>query len=128
MIMRYPALCLALIAAATACASTSQTGGTGGRPDVITAEQIAQTSALNAYEAVSMLRRNWLISRGSVSISDPDPVYTIAYLDNGQLGDIDSLRGVPVTDIREIRFIDGATAANRYGEDHRGGIIKVITR
>ncbi len=126
--MRYSALCLALIAAATACASTSQSGGTGGRPDVITAEQIAQTSALNAYEAVSMLRRTWMTSRGSVSAIDPAPVYPIAYLDNGQLGDVESLRGVPVNDIREIRFIDGGTAANRYGEDHRGGIIRVITR
>jgi hypothetical protein len=126
--MRYTLL-IVLIAFAAACAGTTSGGGqSGGRSDLITAEEIAGSGARNAYEAVEQLRPQWLRSRGAVSTQDAVPQLPQAYLDNFQLADLERLRTIGAPEIREIRFIDGRSAVNRYGADHGGGVIQVIAK
>lgn len=128
--MHYLSLGVTLCAAALlGCASTPGAGvSPATRGNVITAEEIAATTAQNAFEAVGQLRRRWLMSRGSRSIEDPSPVFAVAFLDDQELGDLSLLRGIDVAGIREIRFIDGREAVNRYGSEFGAGIVQVITR
>lgn len=126
--MRYVALLTVLVVVISGCSAKS--GGSSGERrsrDVITAEQIAETGAQNAYEVVEQLRRGWLTSRGATSLVDPTPRVPVVFLDNFELGELDSLRGIGVAEIREIRFIDGRDAVTRYGSQYGGGIIQVIT-
>jgi hypothetical protein len=126
--MRYTAILAAFVAALSSCSTTSG-GGAGERPsgDVITAEQIAEVGAQNAYDAVEMLRRQWLTSRGARSTLDPSLRYPVVFLDEIELGELDQLRRISSEEIREIRFIDGRQAVPRYGMEYGAGIIHVIT-
>jgi hypothetical protein len=127
--MRYVAILAALVAALSGCSATSGGGG-GERPDsnVITAEEIAETGALNAYEAVERLRRRWFTPHGATSLQEPKRLFPKVFVDNLEYGELDSLRSIRVAEIWEIRFIDGRGAVNRYGMEYGAGIIMVITR
>lgn len=100
--------------------------------DVLTAQEIATTNAQNAYDAISMKRPWFLQSRGPRSLTQADPgqtnEYPIVYLDRMYYGEIESLRNIPVQQIKEIRFLDSNDATMQFGAGHTGGIILVISR
>ncbi|MGD2153472.1 MAG: hypothetical protein PVG79_09400 [Gemmatimonadales bacterium] len=127
--MRFALILAALVAALSGCSATSGGGG-GERPsrDVITAEEIAEAGALNAYEAVERLRRRWLAPHGASLLEEPSQQFPVVFVDNLEYGELDSLRSIRVTGIREIRFIDGRDAVSRYGMEYGAGIIMVVTR
>ena len=100
-----------------------------GGLSVITAEEIAQTSAIDAYNAVRLLRSYWLRPRAAPSLSDPGSMYSEVYVDNVPLsGGLNDLRIVAVGDIREIHYISPIDATTRFGTGHSGGVIMVMTR
>ncbi len=113
------------IAAVTGCGARQGAGSTRGDRSVITSAQIQEGGFRTALEAVEALRRTWLIER-------PDGLRTQrevqVYLDNSRLGGIQALRQISTSDIESIRFIDAATAINRWGVDHSQGVIMVVTR
>jgi len=127
--MRYVVILAALVAALSDCSATSAGGG-GERPgrDVITAAEIAEAGALNAYEAVERLRRRWLTPHGATLLEEPTQQFPMVFVDHVEFGELDSLRSIRVAEIREIRFIDGRDAVSRYGMEYGAGIIMVITR
>jgi hypothetical protein len=110
-----------------------QEGTTGTRaPDVLTAEEIATTTALNAYEAISLRRPFFLKSRGPRSLREPAAgqtvEYPVVYLDRMYYGDLSSLRNISVTTIEEIRYLDFNAATLQFGTGHSGGIILILTK
>jgi hypothetical protein len=113
------------VAAVAGCGARQGAGSAGGDRTVITSAQIQEGGFRTALEAVETLRRTWLIER-------PDGLTTQrevqVYLDNSRLGGIQSLRQISTNDIESIRYIDAATAINRWGVDHSQGVIMVITR
>jgi hypothetical protein len=100
--------------------------------DVLLADEIATTDAQNAYEAVSLKRPFFLQSRGPRSLQRADPgqtnEYPIVYLDRMYFGEIESLRRIPVQQIKEVQFLDANEATNQFGAGHNGGIILVLSR
>ena len=44
------------------------------------------------------------------------------------LGGVQTLRQISAAQILQIRYIDGATAVNRWGVEHSQGVIMVITK
>ena len=118
-------LVLALLSSGAACGARQ--AGNEPRVDrsVITLEQIQERGFRNAYEAVEALRATWLKER-------PDGLTTQreiqAYLDNSRLGGVQMLRQIATAQIASIRYIDAATAINRWGVDHSLGVIMVISR
>jgi hypothetical protein len=114
-----------------ACASPRQ--GTTGKSsqDVLTAAEIATTDALNAYDAISLKRPFFLKSRGprslSASPSGQTAEFPVVYVDNMYYGELESLRLVSVTNIREIDYLDFNAANLRFGTGHTGGVILVLT-
>jgi hypothetical protein len=114
--------------AVQACATTGGQGSASGGRDVITAEELSNAAGVtNAFEAVERLRPNFLRSRGPTSIREPSVPPIIVYLDQVRLGQVDSLRGITVESIRLIRHIPARDAQQRFGLDHTGGVIEVIT-
>jgi hypothetical protein len=115
-----------------ACVSPRE--GTTGRvtQDVLTAEEIATTDAQNAYDAISLKRPFFLKSRGPRSLRE-SPVgqtaeYPIVYVDGMYYGELESLRFISVTSIREIDYLDFNAATLRFGTGHTGGVILVLTK
>ena len=116
----------------SACSSVRE--GTTGRSqgDVLTAEEIATTTALTAYDAISLRRPFFLKSRGTRSLREA-PVgqsveYPVVYLDRMYYGDLESLKNISVTTIDEIRYLDFNAATVQFGTGHSGGIILIITK
>lgn len=104
----------------------------------------------DAYEAVSLLRPEWLQIRGSRSLTpglDPvvvdgaggvtvvsgstplvDETETIqVYVDYVRVGGLDQLRALDVANIQDIYFYDAAQATQRFGSGNPHGAILVIT-
>ncbi|MEJ2205585.1 MAG: hypothetical protein P8170_15915 [Gemmatimonadota bacterium] len=105
---------------------------------IITAEEMREIVAVDAYEAVEVLRPQWLVVRprnvwsrlpdtelpvgGSISESLP------VYLDDFRLGGIEELRGLSTQRIESIRFISAAMATAQWGIENDFGAIQVVTR
>ncbi len=118
---------LTLLTVMCACSSYRRADGTG-RVDrnVITREQLLEHRFTNAFEAVETLRSNWLLTKGTDSFVAPTEVKV--YLDNTNLGGIQTLREIATTSVMFIRYFDGVAATARWGLDHGQGVIYVSTR
>ena len=128
---------LSFVLAVLVCGCSSTHEGTTGRAqgDVLTAEEIATTDAQNAYDAISLKRPFFLKSRGMRSLHDvPNPEagqtveFPVVYLDRMYYGDLESLRNISVTVIKEIRYLDFNAATIQFGTGHTGGIILILTK
>jgi hypothetical protein len=111
-----------------ACATPS--GGPAGlRHDanVITADEIAQSRASTAFEAVSRLRPAYLRTRGRTTINTSGTPYATVYLDGQHYGNLNSLKNINAAQIAMIRYYNAVEATSRFGLDHGGGAIEVLT-
>jgi hypothetical protein len=105
-----------------------------GPPDladnsVITEDEIESAHAFNAYEAVYKLRREFLTSRGKLSL-DPSvpPALPNVYVDNMFYGDVSTLRGIAAASIESIKFYEPAAAQFKFGTGNMAGVIGVTTK
>lgn len=107
-------------------------GGTGARyrgSNVITSEEVRETSANDAYDVVQLLRPMWLRPRAAPSLTNASGGFARIYVDNVPLaGGTRELRTVPAGDIHEVQYISPADATTRFGTGHAGGVIMVLTR
>ena len=121
-----------LLAAAAPLALWSCATGTGGPSrdrDVISAAEIESTAGLrSAYEVVERLRPLWLRSRGDRSTHLTTEI--VAYQDNTMLGDVESLREVPIELVDQIRSLDSSEAMRLagLGSRHVERVIMIITK
>jgi hypothetical protein len=128
--MRY-ATFLLLVLALVACASstgTQSTQSTRRSSNLITAEEIAGTSAKDAFEAVQLLRPQWLRTRGVSSPSSLEAIEIVAYVNSSRYGGVENLRSIPATNVTEIRYLNSTDATTLYGTGHLGGAIIVKTK
>ena len=119
---------LVVLVSVTACGGGLGSARGASRTGAITPAQIAEISAISAYDVVEKLRRGWLVSRGPISASDPSPAYPTVYVDGLEGGELDFLRSIGVSDIVEITFLSTSKSNLLYGQGHFGGIIQVTTR
>ena len=128
--MRFPTrlLLLPLAAALLACA-----GGAGAPrqaradPDLLTQAELQGLVGINAKQAIERLRPRFLRTRGtsSLMVADADKIWV--YVDGSRLGGVEMLEQIQVHEVKEIRYLSGPDATNRYGVGHTGGAI-VLTR
>lgn len=95
---------------------------------IITADEMEEIVAMDAYEAVEVLRPQWLVLRPSSVIGEPPQQTLPVYLDDFRLGDVDDLRGLSVQRIQSIRLISATIATARWGVGNSRGAIQVVTR
>jgi hypothetical protein len=125
--MRSVAVLLAVAASLSACSAGGGTSGPRPQRNLITAEELAEVRVSTAYDAVQRLRSFWLTPLPA-SGADLTQRLPAAFLDNNVLGDLDTLRTIPLTDVQEIRYLEPGRAVMRFGTQYTGGIIQVITR
>ena len=110
--VRIAALMLVLLAsgAALGCASTQGSSGEEGSQDLLTREQIMATETTNLYDAIRRLRPRWLQVRSTRSFNMET---LIAVLQNDMyLGGAETLKEISPELAYEVRYMDGARAAN----------------
>ena len=106
---------------------------------MITAREISESAANTAYEAVRLLRPDWLASRRPNLFADPTcgprdrvcepvPVDVLkVYLDGHRLGGTETLTEINARTIEAIRYFTPAEAVARWGAGHGQGAILVTT-
>jgi hypothetical protein len=102
----------------------------GRKSDVITAEEIAKSSANNAHDVIKTLRPAWLRPRGITS-GQPDSPGSggiQVYLDGVRMGGPDELDNVPAERVQELRYVNANDATTKYGTGHTQGAIEVTTK
>ena len=125
MILARSAVVGLLLISSFGCGARQTAGGARVDRNVITPDQIREKGYRNALEAVEGLRAPWLITRPD-GLGQQREVQV--YLDDSRLGGVQNLRQITASQIILIRYIDAATAINRWGVDHGQGAIMVITR
>ena len=95
---------------------------------VLTAEEIGEVIALTAYEAVRLTRPQWLRTRSSPTLGNPNPSSPVVYLDGVRVGKIDELERLRADVVEQMEYLSPTDATNRFGTNHEGGVILVTTR
>jgi hypothetical protein len=116
---------IALLALSAACASGGPHDQRRVDRNVLTREQMLEHRFTTAFDAVSSLRSNWLITKGTDSFQNPSAVWV--YVDSNKLGGVESLRQIVPGNVVTIRYYDGIAATARWGIDHGSGVILVST-
>ena len=96
--------------------------------NVLKAEEFEGSTAIDLMALVQEFRPTWLHSRGVSSIRDQSAGQLRVYLNGVSAGDVNQLREIRVSDVKELRFLPAAQAHARYGVGHEGGVIEVVTR
>ena len=118
-----------LLVALVLVACVRQTGSVGSADrDTIMEDEIAATTAINAYEIVQKLRGNFLSNRGKTTILGRSSPMPMVYVDGVRYGEIPSLRNISATTVQSIRLYRAWEAQQRYGNDVMGGVIEVTTK
>jgi outer membrane cobalamin receptor len=113
---------------ATQQSSSSPSRSRGAR-DLITQEELAKVDVQNALDAVRRLRPTFLQTHGGLSSSiTQGPQDVVVYVDNTRMGGPSSLAQIPITDVKEIQYLNGPDATQRYGTGHGSGAIIVIRK
>ncbi|MGD2122044.1 MAG: hypothetical protein PVJ76_09890 [Gemmatimonadota bacterium] len=119
---------LALILSSCATSGTSSRGS-GNK---LTAEEIAEVSALTAYEAVEYARPQWLRPRrlraGVTPSMGTDMGGPVVYLDGVRVGNTGELRRLRADAVAEMEYLSPSDATNRFGTNHDTGAILVTSR
>jgi hypothetical protein len=110
-------------------------------------EEISNSHHANALDMIRALRPHWLNTRGtqtfrddprgqsvgengnsSIVVTDPGLGKIKVYMDGALLGEVETLRNVPVANVGSVRFLDAAKATYAYGQGHNHGVIEVRSR
>jgi len=126
-----PLISVVLALILSGCATSGSTGsrGSGNR---LTADEIAEVSAITAYEAVEYARPQWLRPRslraGATPSMGSDTGGPVVYLDGVRLGTTEELRRLRADSVAEMQYLGPSDATNRFGTNHDHGAILVTTR
>jgi hypothetical protein len=126
-------LAVLLVAVPLALSCTSGAGRSGRlatpRHDanIISAEELAGVNASNLYDAIRLLRTEWL-RRSAPTTLLPGAEYAVAvYLDRVRFGDLESLRQLPVSSAVRVRYYSASEAQSEFGVSNLQGAIQVVT-
>jgi hypothetical protein len=120
-----------LFVALSSCASaTGSRSSPMGDTDIIARADIADSrSASNAYDLILALRPLWLQTRGLANLRQAaGEEGIVVYMDNARLGDIQTLRRVPLGSIQYLEHFSAPEATQRWGGGHIHGAILVSTQ
>ena len=116
-----------VIVSATACATTPSTGGSSER-NRVSGEELAATNSPMVYEALNMLRPQWMSSRGPISMTNSEEARPNVYQNGTQVGDLEYLRRVYVMDVDYLRYWPAGEAGARFGMGNPRGVIEIFLK
>jgi hypothetical protein len=125
---------LALVAVSMSlggCASSgseSRSERPSRRSNVLTQEELLATQRPTLYDALSVLRPNWMADRSPVSFENPRAGQVRVYLESVDAGGVNYLRQIRVGEVVSVRFLNSTEAAQRFGlRTNSGPVILVST-
>ena len=128
MTRRPLASAIALIVLLGACGSAT-TGKVAPRNrNLITSDEIVQSNAAPAYEAVKRLRPEFLRTRGVTSTHSMQAPTPVVYVDGSLYGALGALNNITASSILSIEYLNAMDATQRFGIGHDAGAIMVVTR
>jgi hypothetical protein len=97
---------------------------------LITEAEIASSGAETAYDAVKILRGNFLSYRGKTTLlrDSTSSSMPVVYLDDQEFGPILTLKTIPASHVTLIRLYRSWEATTKYGTGKVGGVIAVETK
>jgi hypothetical protein len=119
---------LVLICGACSHEPKPESAGSPRGDQVITAQEIQDSQALTAYDAIVKLRANFLSNRGKTTILGNSPTVPTVYLDGQIYGDASTLKNISATHIASIRLYRAWEATTKFGANNVAGVIEVITK
>jgi hypothetical protein len=122
--MRDLLLSFGILVLVAGCGASRETGAVSTSRNILTADEIAKTSAFNAYDAVRLRRPAFLSPAVTSGAGQRRPP---VYVDGIYFGEVESLKDIQVIDVKEIRYIDSRDATTLYGTGYVAGVIMVIT-
>ncbi|HEX2721290.1 MAG TPA: hypothetical protein VHM24_00115 [Gemmatimonadaceae bacterium] len=129
--MRLARLATFLVAFAVgACVHASASSQSDQDNALITEDEIVASHAATAYDAVKLLRGNFLTSRGKTTLlrdSTSSSLPTV-YLDDQEFGPLLTLKSIPASHVVAIRLYRSWEATTKFGAGNMGGVISVVTR
>jgi len=95
---------------------------------VITAEELDGPSVNtgNALDAVRRLRPNFLMTRGTTSMQNPNAGSVHVSVDGGPLQTLDFLSRLQAREVAEIRYLSPSDAAQRFGVSTGSGAVILV--
>jgi len=119
-----PLLLVVLTSTLASCTAGMSAGTAGGSRYHITPEALdaIRGNTQNLHQAIQQLRPIWLQSRGATAQQQLLP---LVYVDGIRYGELESLRQIPISDVREVELIPARDATTQYGTGHAGGIVAV---
>ena len=125
------AILVAVLPLVSACAFVgSSANASWPRPErnLITAEEIAGVSVSNLFDAVRLLRPQWLSTTNPSTFRVSAEGTIVVYMDRIRFGEPEQLRAFPPSLAVSIRFLDPSEANAEFGVGHLKGAIVVNTR
>ena len=127
--IRRPFYLLALTAAIACASAGTSTGGSAGHDyNVITAGEVAASTAQNAYEMINKIRPQYLKTRGRTTVLLDTPDRASVFMDGVLFGTPDALKTIATSQIREVRFYPATDAGIKFGSQYGAGVIDIKTR
>ena len=127
--LHRPFYLLTLIAAVACASAGTSTGGSAGHDyNRITADEIAASTAQNAYELINKMRPQYLKSRGKTTVLLDTPDRASVFMDGVLFGTPDALTTIAASQIREIRFYPATDAGIKFGSQYGAGVIDIKTK
>jgi hypothetical protein len=126
--MRAKSFSILIAAATLACASAGAGNNVRRDSSLITADEITDSHETNAYDAINRLRPLFLKSRGRSTLNTGASPYASVFVDGQVYGDLNTLKGIPSQQIKQIHYYNGPDAVTRYGMQYGSGVIAVDTR
>jgi hypothetical protein len=117
---------IALVLGTAACASSGER--TASRGMFIAQDEIAASSAANAYELIQSLRPRWLSHRGPETFGMGGRATIIIYVDGSRLGGLETLNQVSTRDLASAERLNSHDATRRWGMNHPRGAIVLTTK
>ncbi len=129
--MSFARLAAAVFAASSIACATSPAPESGASPSAahaaapnrLTADEIQTSGVPTAFDAVDGLRPRW---KRDPTVDAGTPV--VVYVDQRKVGGLEFLRDVSADEIRELQYLNGREAEQRWGPDARGGAIIVLRK
>lgn len=127
--MRRSSSMILVVAIASACAQTppAEAGTNASSSQFITAQEIEQSQATSAYDAIVQLRGNFLSNRGKTTILGKETPLPNVYMDGLLRGGVESLKTISAKQIATIRLYR-AWESGKFGSGNSGGVIEITSR
>lgn len=95
---------------------------------MITAEELMEVPHSTVFEAVRALRPRWLQARAGATFSSREPQTARVYIDGQLRGGLDEMWNLLPSEVSEVQFMSASDATTRFGTNHIGGAIVIMTR